>query len=146
MTFWSECTRLKQWYFILNTSLIHISSGSNVIQGISNQGQTFKELVGKNVFCGIWDPFSQCDNVVFERWIHELDSLWSCSTLWLGNMFLSEQELPIEVRIFDMVWICESYFTFLSCSKTNHCEVLQEFTSNGARTNHEQFRILNDLQ
>lgn len=146
MTFWSKSTRLKQWHFILYASLVYIPSGSHIIQGIGNQGQTFKELVGENIFCGIWDSFSKRSNMILERWIHELDSLWSCSTLWFRNMLFSKQKLSVEIRVFDMVGICESDFTFLSCSKANHCEVLQQFTSNGTRTYHEQFRILNDLQ
>jgi hypothetical protein len=48
VSFWSESTTLKQWNFILNTSLIHVLSSLNVIKCIGNNVPTAEELVRKH--------------------------------------------------------------------------------------------------
>jgi len=64
--------------------------------------------------------------------IHQFDSLGGCSALGFGNMFFSEKELSVEIGIFNVIGICESDFTFLSSTKSNHGKVFQQLTSNSS--------------
>ena len=58
-------------------------------------------------------------------------------------MFFSEEELSVQVRIFDMIWIGKGDFAVLSSAQTNHGEVLQQLAANGTGSNHEQFCVFN---
>ena len=61
-------------------------------------------------------------------------------------MFFSEEELPIEVGVFDVIGICERDLAIFSSAEADHGEVFQELASDGSCSDHEEFGILKHIQ
>lgn len=53
VSFGPKGSRLKQRYFILNASLVDVSSSCNVVQSVSHNSQALKEFVAEYVFGGV---------------------------------------------------------------------------------------------
>jgi hypothetical protein len=111
MTFGTQRSRFKQRHFILDASLINVSSGSNIVQCVSNNRQRLEELVVENIFSCIRNPLQQWGNMSLEIRVHGKNTCCSSKTLRLRNMLFTEQKLTIEIRVLDVVRVSQHYLS-----------------------------------
>jgi hypothetical protein len=57
-------------------------------------------------------------------------------------VFLTEEELPVEVRGFDVIGISHDNATALTTTYFKHCKVFEELTPDSTRTDHENPTVL----
>lgn len=141
--FGSKSTRFKEWLLIPYTFLINIKSCLNVIYCINNKMKTLPETIIKSRFC-LWTNISL---MVFniQITINVLSNVTSYLRLGIANIILSEQELSVQVRYFNVVIISYSNLTSFWAAKTHKSESLDIFTTKSTSSNHECLNFLEFL-
>lgn len=125
-----------------DTLSVNEESGLNVVKRVGDYCLSFEKLLRVDVDCVSVHFVQPGIDVAFEVLVH-LNGGSRCScALWLADMFLTEEELSVEVAHFNHVWIGHCDETFLSRAKSNHSEVLKQFAADCTRTNHKQLGLL----
>ena len=127
VTFCTKGSAFEEGFFVPNTLLINILSGLDVIDGIDYEIQSSPEVVIE-VFL-VFLSYSQFYRFKVTVWIHFSTNSTSSLTLVLSNVFLSEQELSVEVTNFNIVIISDINFTISWSWYAHQCKHLNELTS-----------------
>ena len=134
----AESTGLEQWLLVPNTLLVDVESSLNVVDGVDDEVETFPEVVIEKIFSLRGDEgLMGCD---LEGWVHVLGLAAGSLSLRFADIWLSEEELTIEVGHLDVVIVGHSDGT-ISASESHESHSLDVFAAESSGADHESLGV-----
>uniref|UniRef100_A0A182LXQ6 Uncharacterized protein n=1 Tax=Anopheles culicifacies TaxID=139723 RepID=A0A182LXQ6_9DIPT len=135
----TERSRFQQWLAVVHTATIHVDTCINIVQGVCNTIQPVKERI-------IVEALRlRSDTVLMRRHlyvtVHTLHCLGGNARFRLLYVTWSEQELTIQVALFDQIHIGHNDFSITLGCYTDHGKVLQQLTTDCTRTDDEVLQL-----
>jgi len=133
----SKSTTFQQGLSEEDATAIDVGSSINIVKCVCDTIQGTPELLVENVLRVLANTVSHCHDMALEVWVHRLHSRSSTLTLQLSHILWSEEELSVQITLFDRVHIRHADLSIWSGRKTNHSPILQHFATNSTCTNEE---------
>lgn len=135
----SKSSRLKKGLLVPDTSLIDILTSLDVVNSVDHEAQGVPEPVIKDVLSVRTHVFLEVSGS--QVLVHELTNLKGGSGLGGSNVILSEEELSVQVRDFNIVIVGAGDESFGSTTNSHHGVSLDELASKSSGSDHEDVEV-----
>lgn len=140
ITLSSQSTRFEQRSTVPDATAINEKSSLDVIDGIDDEVEALPEFVVEDSF--IFGVNSFLTSIEVDLGIHDLTSFAGTFGLGEADVFLTEEELSVEVGHFDLIVISDNGTTVLFATETHQSEHLDVFATESTSTDQESALFL----